>query len=86
MTGEKLAHKIHLPREEIDTLHLVHEFAHKFQWNLMKGNNSYQELKEFKRDYYFPVVDILKKIGGKINEKNPNEVYNLHYCIHFVIK
>ncbi len=75
VTGEKLDHKIELPREEIDTLHLVHEFAHKFHWNLMKNNNSYQELKEFKRDYYFPVIDILKKIGGQINAKNPNEIY-----------
>lgn len=75
VTGEKLDHKIELPREEIDTLHLVHEFAHKFHWNLMKNNNSYQELKEFKRDYYFPVIDIFKKIGGQINAKNPNEIY-----------
>ena len=75
VTGEKLAHQIKLPRKEVDTLHLIHEFAHKFHWNLMRDNNSYQELKQFKRDYYFPIVDILKKFGGKINAKNPYEVY-----------
>ena len=30
VTGEKITHQIKLPREEVDTLHLVHEFAHKF--------------------------------------------------------
>lgn len=75
VTGVELFHKTNIPREEIDTLFLIHEFAHKYHWNLMRNNNSYQELKDFKKEYYFRAVDILKKMSGKINVSNPSDLY-----------
>ena len=75
VTGEILDNNILLPREEIDTMHLIHEFAHKFHWDLMKSNTSYQRINEFKNNYYFPALGIIRRISEETGIKNPVELY-----------
>jgi len=74
ITGVQLKNGIQLPREEAYALHLIHEFAHKFHWNVMKNNNSYQGLNAINREYFFPAIESCKSIGKKMNISNPQEI------------
>lgn len=75
ITGEKLKHNIKLPRKEADALHLIHEFTHKYHWNLIKENASYLSASTINREYFFPAVEKLKSIGIKMHMSTPMEVF-----------
>ena len=74
ITGERLVHDIKLPRKEIDTLFLIHEFAHKYHWNMMRNNKSYTSLQTINRKYFFPTVDCMKSIARKMKMNTPQEI------------
>ena len=63
-----------IEREEAYTVLLVHEFGHKYFWNMMQKNSSYMELKDFRENHYFNTVDIVKKIGKQVGLYNPLEI------------
>lgn len=75
LRDDSLKHKINIPREDAYAILLIHEFAHKYHWNLMKENNSYSSLKSIDNKYFFPAIKNLKSIAMKMNIKNPTDVF-----------